>query len=93
MVSAIAILSLLVPGGRLESPSVASRMATVPVVVAAKDMPEGVTIDRVALVVAQWPAGTQPAGAYSSVDSVATRVTRVPIYKGEAIVPGRLAPR
>jgi pilus assembly protein CpaB len=42
--------------------------------------------------VAQWPAGTQPAGAYNSVDSVAGRVTRVPVYKGEAIVPGRLAP-
>src|SRR6478736_1004670 len=55
-------------------------------------MPEGVTIDRMALVVAQWPAGTQPAGAYNSVDSVAGRVTRVPVYKGEAIVPGRLAP-
>lgn len=55
-------------------------------------MPEGVTIDRVGLVVAQWPAGTQPAGAYNSVDSVAGRVTRVEVYKGEAIVPGRLAP-
>ena len=76
----------------LEATKASSRIATVPVVVAAKDMPEGVTIDRVALVVAQWPAGTQPAGAYGSVDSVATRVTRVPIYKGEAIVPGRLAP-
>jgi pilus assembly protein CpaB len=55
-------------------------------------MPEGVTIDRMGLVVAQWPAGTQPAGAYNSVDSVAGRVTRVAVYKGEAIVPGRLAP-
>jgi pilus assembly protein CpaB len=68
------------------------RIATVPVVVASKDMPEGVIIDRTALVVAQWPAGTQPAGAYTSVDSVANRVSRVAIYKGEAIVPGRLAP-
>ena len=55
-------------------------------------MPEGVIIDRMALVVAQWPVGTQPAGAYSTVDSVANRVSRVAIYKGEAIVPGRLAP-
>jgi pilus assembly protein CpaB len=76
----------------LEATKASSRIATVPVVVAAKDMPEGVTVDRMALVVAQWPAGTQPAGAYSSVDSVASRVTRVPVYKGEAIVPGRLAP-
>ena len=76
----------------LEATKASSRIATVPVVVAAKDMPEGVIIDRVALVVAQWPAGTQPAGAYTTVDSVANRVTRVAVYKGEAIVPGRLAP-
>ena len=76
----------------LEATKASSKIATIPVVVAAKDMPEGVTIDRVGLVVAQWPAGTQPAGAYNSVDSVAGRVTRVAVYKGEAIVPGRLAP-
>ena len=76
----------------LEATKASSRIATVPVVVAANDMPEGVTVDRMALVVAQWPAGTQPAGAYASVDSVAGRVTRVAVYKGEAIVPGRLAP-
>jgi pilus assembly protein CpaB len=69
-----------------------ARIATVPVVVAARDIPEGVTIDRAAVVVAQWPAGTQPPGAFSSVDSVASRVTRVSVYKGEAMVPGRLAP-
>jgi len=76
----------------LEATKASSRIATVPVVVAAKDLTEGGTIDRMALVVAQWPVGTQPAGAYSSVDSVAGRVTRVPVYKGEAMVPGRLAP-
>ena len=76
----------------LEATKASSKVATVPVIVAAKDMPEGIIVDRMALVVAQWPAGTQPAGAYSSVDSVAGRVTRVPVYKGEALVPGRLAP-
>ena len=76
----------------LEATKASNRIATVPVVVANNDMPEGVIVDRMALVVAQWPAGTQPAGAYTSVDSVAGRVTRVPVYKGEAIVPGRLAP-
>ena len=76
----------------LEATKASSRIATVPVVVAARDMPKGVTVDRMALVVAQWPVGTQPAGAYASVDSVAGRVTRVAVYKGEAMVPGRLAP-
>jgi len=78
--------------GVLEAPRAQSRIATVPVVVANKDMPEGAIVDRVALIVAQWPAGTQPAGAYTTVDSVANRVTRVAVYRGEAIVPGRLAP-
>ena len=85
----VATLICAVPG---DGPGSRSRVATVPVVVAAKDMPEGVIIDRMAVVVAQWPVGTQPAGAYTSVDSVAGRVSRVAIYKGEALVPGRLAP-
>jgi len=91
--SSIALVAVLLWFRRVDGPSRASgRVPTVPVVVAAKDMPEGEIADRMALVVAQWPAGTQPAGAYSSVDLVAGRVTRVPVYKGEAIVPGRLAP-
>jgi pilus assembly protein CpaB len=91
--SSIALVAVLLWFRRVDGPSRASgRVPTVPVVVAAKDMPEGEIADRMALVVAQWPAGTQPAGAYSSVDLVAGRVTRVPIYKGEAMVPGRLAP-
>ena len=76
---------------RLDTPVASRKIAMVPVVVAAKDIPGGVTIDRTALVVAEWPAGTQPAGAYTTVDLVAGRVTRVAVYKGQAIVPGRLA--
>lgn len=89
---AIATAALLVPRDWLEAPGASLRVSTVPVVVAAKDMPEGATIDRVALAVARWPAGTQPLGAYGEVDLVANRVARVPLYKGEAILPGRLAP-
>jgi pilus assembly protein CpaB len=33
-----------------------------------------------------------PVGAYATLDSAANRVSRVSIFKGEAIVPGRLAP-
>lgn len=69
-----------------------NRVATAPVVVAQTDMPEGATVDRMALAVAQWPVGTIPAGAFTSIDSVSGRVTRVPVFKGEAMVPGRLAP-
>jgi pilus assembly protein CpaB len=62
------------------------------VVVAAQDSPEGIAIDKLALTTGQWPVQTLPAGAFSSVDSVVGRVTRVPVFQGEPIVPGRLAP-
>src|SRR5687767_3172048 len=63
-----------------------------PVVVASRDIPEGSVIDRIALTTVQWPVQTAPMGAYSSTDSVTGRVTRVAVFNGEAIVPGRLAP-
>lgn len=72
-----------------------SRAGTVKVqqvVIAARDIPEGSLIDRVAVAAAQWPIQTVPVGAYSSIDSVVGRVARVAVYNGEPIVPGRLAP-
>ena len=66
--------------------------AGVPVVVASRDIPEGTRIDATSVMIALWPSGTTPAGEYSTVDAVVDRVSRVDIYKGEAIVPGRLAP-
>lgn len=69
-----------------------SRVATAPVVVALQDMPEGTTIERTAVTANPWPVPTIPAGAFSSPDSVVGRVTRVSVFKGEPIVPGRLAP-
>jgi pilus assembly protein CpaB len=63
-----------------------------PVVIAQKDMLEGSSIDRMAVAVAQWPAGTIPAGAFTSIDSVVGRVTRGSVFKGEAFVHGRLVP-
>jgi len=76
----------------LEVTKANARVATAPVVIAQKDLPEGAAIDRMAVAVAQWPVGTVPAGAFTSIDSVAGRVTRVAVFKGEALVPGRLAP-
>src|SRR5690606_2071592 len=70
----------------LENTEAASRVATQPVVVAAQDMPEGSQIDQLKLTVGQWPVPTVPAGAYSSIDSVVGRVTRVAIFAGEPIV-------
>ena len=76
----------------LESTKASSKVATAPVVVAAKDINEGEAIDRLALTVAQWPVATIPVGAYGRIDSVAGRVARVNVFTGEPMVPGRLTP-
>lgn len=76
----------------LENTKASSRIATRPLVVAAKSLPEGTSIDRTALSVREWPVATIPAGAFSSPDSLIGRVTRVAVFEGEALVPGRLAP-
>lgn len=76
----------------LETTKASSRIATRPLVVAAKNLAEGSSLDRTALSVREWPVATIPAGAYSSPDSLIGRVTRVAVFEGEAIVPGRLAP-
>ena len=76
----------------LEATKESNRVVTAQVVVAAQDIPEGHAIDKIALTTGQWPVQTLPAGAFSSVDSVVGRVTRVPVFQGEPIVPGRLAP-
>ncbi|HEV7990656.1 MAG TPA: Flp pilus assembly protein CpaB [Gemmatimonadaceae bacterium] len=76
----------------LESTKASSRIATRPLVVAAKNLAEGTSIDRSSISVREWPVATVPAGAYASPDSLIGRVTRVPVFEGEALVPGRLAP-
>ncbi len=69
-----------------------TRVPTQPVVIATKDLPEGVSLDRLALTTRNWPIATVPVGAFSSIDSAVGRVTRIAVFNGEAIVPGRLAP-
>ncbi|MBL0940730.1 MAG: Flp pilus assembly protein CpaB [Gemmatimonadaceae bacterium] len=69
-----------------------SRIATQSVVVAATDIPEGMPLSRINLAVVELPVAAVPAGSFSSPDSITGRVSRLSIFKGEAIVPGRLAP-
>jgi pilus assembly protein CpaB len=76
----------------LEATRARSRIVTRPVVVATRDMAEGTNVNRLSVTVSQWPAATVPTDAYSSLDSVVGRVTRVAVFNGEAIVPKRLAP-
>ena len=67
-------------------------LPTEPVVIAVRDIPGGSIIPSSALRVAEWPKGTVPVRAYDRVESVSGRVSRAPIFRGDAIVPGRLAP-
>ena len=76
----------------LAASSRAGQVVTQPVVVAAQDIPEGSTIDRIALKTIPLPVQMVPVGAFANIDSVAGRVTRVAVFNGEPIVPGRLAP-
>ncbi|MGI9042493.1 MAG: Flp pilus assembly protein CpaB [Gemmatimonadaceae bacterium] len=76
----------------LAANSRAGQVVTQPVVVASQDIPEGSVIDRIALKTVQLPVQMVPVGAFSSTDSVHGRVTRVSVFNGEPIVPGRLAP-
>ena len=75
----------------LETPKAQKRTATRPVVVVRQDIQEGHPIDRTSVAVVPWPVGAVPVGAYSAVDSVVGRVVRVNTFKGEVIMPGRLA--
>ena len=69
-----------------------SRVAPRPVVVAAVDIAEGTSLTAATMVVAQWPEVTVPAGVFGRPDSLLGRVARVAIFRGEPMVPGRLAP-
>lgn len=76
----------------LDAKNNSGKVQTRSVVVASKDIAEGALIDRLALSTVVWPVSVIPQGAYSSIDSVAGRVTRMNVFTGEALVPGRLAP-
>ena len=75
----------------LQAAKRSARIATLSVVVAAKDIPAGASLEAASLEVKQWPAVTVPKDALSSLKAAEGRVTRVPVFVGEAIVPGRLA--
>jgi pilus assembly protein CpaB len=97
--SIILVIALLVAGGAtigvyrvITDMRASSRVVTQPVVIAAEDIPEGAALTPSKLSITQLPAAAVPTGAFTTTDSVLARVARVPIFKGEAIVPGRLAP-
>jgi len=69
-----------------------SRIVTRPVVVATVDLVEGHVITAPQVRVVQLPLAAVPRDAFVVPDSVIGRVARVPVFIGEALLPGRLAP-
>ena len=67
-----------------------------PIVVAAADLEVGTRLDKVMLQVVDWPAGSVPDGAFSTVEAVIgieAPVTIKEIRKGEAVLPYRISPQ
>jgi pilus assembly protein CpaB len=76
----------------LQMTGLGAGISTQRIVVASREIPEGAVIDRLAVTAAAWPRATVPPGAFSSIDSVVGRITRVAVFSGDPIVPARLAP-
>lgn len=85
----IASAALFIASRMFIACSASSPMPMVPVVVAARDIPQGVLIDRTAVYVALWPAGSQPAQAFTAVDAVVGRISARDIRQGDAFTFGR----
>lgn len=70
---------------------VATEVSTVPVVVAAREMPRGSMLSDTSLTVQQWQPQHVPTGALSSIEEARDRSTLTPIFKGEPILDNKLA--
>jgi len=62
------------------------------VVVASTDLTEGSVLERTQLQLTPLPVAMVPRDAVLDIDSLVGRITRATIFRGEAIVQGRLAP-
>lgn len=84
--SGVAVLKLL-QGAQADA-----RTTTVPVLVATADFPEGHRLAAADVELRDMPISAVPADVFTSIDSVVGRVTRVPVFRGETMVLGRVAP-
>ena len=76
----------------LEQAQANSRIPMARIVVAAVDLTEGHVLTATDVRLSDVPVATMPPAAFTIIDSVVGRVTRVPVFTTEALVPGRLAP-
>lgn len=67
-------------------------MSTQKVVVAARDLELGNTLDPSMMQAISWPSGSIPAGAISEVKELEARVIRTTVLRGEPILEAKLAP-
>ncbi len=65
---------------------------TVPVVVAAKEVPAGSVLGGEVLKVVNWPRDAQVAGMVAEPDKLHGRVVRYPLVPGEPVLESKLAP-
>ena len=66
-------------------------LGDVPVVIALGNIPAGARIAPGAVAVVKWPAHVIPPGAYTSVESVVGKIAASAVFRGEPLMPGRLA--
>jgi pilus assembly protein CpaB len=62
------------------------------VVVAATDIDLGTPLSPQKLKIADWPKGSEPAGAFTDIKALDTRVLKTSLYRGEAVLESKLAP-
>jgi pilus assembly protein CpaB len=66
---------------------------TVPVVVAAVDIPRGASITAGLVKTRDYPKGILPSGTLAKVDDVLDRAVFIPLMKDEPVLDGKLAPK
>ena len=76
---------------RVESDAVSAAPPTVPVVVAAMDIPIATALEEKHLAIAKWPAAYLPEGTYTKVSDVLKKGVRQSLVKGEPLLKERLA--
>lgn len=62
------------------------------VVVAARDIELGQPLNASMVTLLPWPAGSVPAGSFSTVEAIDARVLRTQLLRGEPVLEARLAP-
>jgi pilus assembly protein CpaB len=64
-----------------------------PVVVAAHNIPTGITLEPALLKLREWPVDIIPPGSFVDSNQVVNRVTKTDIYANEPILENKLAPK